>query len=72
LLEAPQAFSLAALSYILIKHVPCCAPQAPTHALKSAAPIYTRLGIGALAWASEQGALPRCAQKSLRKGGVIM
>jgi hypothetical protein len=40
--------------------------------LKSAAPIYTRLGIGALAWASEQGALPHCVQKSLRKGGVIM
>ena len=35
---APQAFSLAALSYVSIEHVSgCCAPQTPTHALKSAA-----------------------------------
>src|SRR5262249_54793442 len=38
LLEALQAFSLAAPSYISIEHVPgCWAPQAPAHALKSAA-----------------------------------
>ena len=38
--EAPQAFSLAALSYVSIEHVSGCrAPQTPTHALKSAARI---------------------------------
>jgi hypothetical protein len=35
-------------------------------------PVYTRVGISALAWANERGALPSRLQKSLRKRGVIM